>query len=144
MNLNWVKVGDEVQEEMMQKARTHLKFVCYLYKLQADAGRYYLHEHPIAARSWAEECIGAVMRITGGKIIKLYQCEFGLTSVGDDGVEKPARKTTGMLTNNPAIGVTLARRCKKDHEHTHSLLEAEDVGKHRHIPTDCVKRSLKE
>ena len=77
-----------------------------------------MHEHPSAARSWAEECIQTVMRITGGKIIKLDQCEFGLTSVGDDGVEKLARKTTGMLTNSPAMGVTLARRCKKDHEHT--------------------------
>ena len=77
-----------------------------------------MHEQQIAARSWAEECIQTVMRITGGKIIKLDQCEFGLTSVGDDGVEKPARKTTGMLTNSPAIRLTLARRCKKDHEHT--------------------------
>ena len=69
-----------------------------------------MHEHQIAARAWAEECIQTVMRITGGKIIKLDQCEFGLTSVGDDGVEKLARKTTDMLTNSPAMGVTLARR----------------------------------
>eukprot|EP00973_Karenia_brevis_P050436 7000376-Karenia_brevis.AAC.1 len=38
MNLNWGKMAAEVKEEMMRKARTHLKFVCYLYKLQADAG----------------------------------------------------------------------------------------------------------
>eukprot|EP00973_Karenia_brevis_P049926 6932255-Karenia_brevis.AAC.1 len=68
-----------------------------------------MHEYPIAAALWKEECMQTVKRITGGNVIKLDQCEFGLTSVGDDGVERSAKKTTGILTNCPAMAVTLDR-----------------------------------
>ena len=62
-----------------------------------------------------------VMKVTGGTILQLAQCEYGFTSIGDDGVERPAKKSTGMLTNSPAMAVTLERRCKGDHKHTHVI-----------------------
>ena len=44
------------------KAIDHIKFCIKLYKMQMDAGRYWLHEHPWSAKSWQipemEELLG--------------------------------------------------------------------------------------
>ena len=37
------------------------------------------------------------MKVTGGTIFQLDQCEYGLTSIGDDGVVRPAKKSSGVL-----------------------------------------------
>ena len=39
-------------EKQYEEAREHLKFCCKVYKLQIESGRYFLHEHPWAAKNW--------------------------------------------------------------------------------------------
>ena len=47
------------------EAEEHLKFVCRLYKIQHEAGRKFLHEHPVAATSWTVKCIQEVKALEG-------------------------------------------------------------------------------
>ena len=59
--LNEHKRDPEVVKKELAKAMVRLRFVCQLYALQAAAGRYFLHEHPVAASSWKELCILEVL-----------------------------------------------------------------------------------
>ena len=55
----------------------HLRFVCELYQMQLDAGRYFLHEHPNGATSWDLSCIRQVLAQHGVKRIRGDQCQCG-------------------------------------------------------------------
>ena len=43
------------------RAMVHIRFVCELYRLQGECGRYFAHEHPQGATSWYESCVKEVM-----------------------------------------------------------------------------------
>ena len=49
--LNKHKRNPELIQKEWNKAMVHLNFVCELYKLQDEHGRYFLHEHPVGASS---------------------------------------------------------------------------------------------
>ena len=46
-------------------ATVHVKFVRDLYKIQMDAGKYFLHEHLVNASSWREGCVKRVSNVEG-------------------------------------------------------------------------------
>ena len=48
----------------------------------------------------------------GGFEITIDQCQYGLTSVNDQGETLPARKAITFLTNCPAMLTTINRRCR--------------------------------
>ena len=52
--LNAARLGWTAQDVKRRRAEgeLHVRFCCELYKLQAEAGRYFLHEHPANAASW--------------------------------------------------------------------------------------------
>ena len=56
--LNVSKPGHdtEVTRRARIQALVHLRFTMMLCQEQANAGRYFIHEHPETARSWSEEC----------------------------------------------------------------------------------------
>ena len=54
---------------------------------------------------------------THGRKVTFDQCRFGLTTYDDNDQPRPAKKTTTILTNMPALIVELDRRCKGDHRH---------------------------
>ncbi len=60
--LNYAKSEDK---DRMDRARTaaevHINFVASLYEEQMDAGKYFLHEHPMWATSWAMPRMRAVL-----------------------------------------------------------------------------------
>ena len=119
MNLNWPKMSASEREKVLNDARIHLRFVCRLYRLQHDSGRYFLHEHPSTATSWHEGCINEVKEYSGARCLTIDQCAYGLVSKGDNGEEGPARKRTTLMTNCPAMALTLNQKCPRNHEHVH-------------------------
>ena len=118
MNINKDRMDPLEYKERLNQARTHLKFVCELYIMQHEAGRYYLHEHPQGASSWKEQCIIDVMKQTLGERLTIHQCMYGLTSVDTNGETNPARKATDFLTNCPGMALTLSTLCDGTHRHT--------------------------
>ena len=54
MNINCPRMSREERDARMKEAREHFQFVCTLYRLQHDEGRYFAHEHPQGAGSWTQ------------------------------------------------------------------------------------------
>ena len=94
-------------EAQYQRALKHLRFACQVYRKQLDAGRYFLHEHPVAATSWAEPCMMRLRREDAVQELNMDQCQFNQKDVNNDPIKKP----TKWLTNCPEVLKTLDRRC---------------------------------
>ena len=75
-----------------------MQFVCRMYKLQHDEGRYFLHEHCQSELPWRKDCVEEIQEMTGAKPMSVRRGNCNLPSN-----EKP----TVMVTNCPAIAVTL-------------------------------------
>ena len=101
-----VRDPNVVHREYLQ-AMIHLRFVCELYAMQLEQGRYFVHEHPAGATSWGEACIQAVLNNEGVETVVMEQCQYGLEA--EDG--SPIRKSTKWMTNSPRIREMLSRRC---------------------------------
>ena len=65
MNFNWKRMGPEQVKTRLGNPMMHLKFACYLHRVQVDNARYLIHEHPLGASSWRQECIETIMCLPG-------------------------------------------------------------------------------
>ena len=103
----------------VERAKRHIRFCAGVYEHQRQQGRYFLHEHPWLATSWALDCIDKLVGCDDVRLVRTDMCQFGMvTRVGGVGSEMGAvLKPTGFLTNSPCISRELARRCPRDHEH---------------------------
>jgi hypothetical protein len=97
---------EELRREQV-KAAVHMEFVTSLYRAQALAGRYFLHEHPLCATSWKLDCILDIMNMDGVDSEWCDQCQFGQTGGTDDPVKKPTR----WMSNSPEILNMLKLKC---------------------------------
>ena len=59
------------------RAMIHIRFCMELYALQAREGRYFLHEHPAQATSWAEEEVRRIANMEGVTVALGDQCQYG-------------------------------------------------------------------
>ena len=108
-HLNAARLGWTAQEIRRRRAEgeLHVRFCCELYKLQAAAGRYYLHEHPANATSWQLEEVRAMLQLDGTRQVVGDQCQYGQETSSGHPVKKPTR----WLTNSPELAKTLGDRC---------------------------------
>jgi len=90
------------------RAMVHLRFVCELYQEQVDAGRYFLHEHPAGATSWAEACIQELLSQPGVETAVCDRCQYGQE---DDRSGDPVKKPTKWMSNSQCIRESLEKRC---------------------------------
>ena len=106
-------------EKKLEQAKVHVRFCCLLYRMQAQAGRYWLHEHPWLARSWGMPEVQELLRDPRTNLVEAHLCQFGLTTPLKDGSEgtAPAKKPTGFMTNSWLIARALDKRCHDDHLH---------------------------
>ena len=77
----------------------HLTWVCKLYRMQYDAGRFFLHEHPWGASSWQLRCVDDLAKLNGVFTLMGDMCRFNLKSEED----MPVRKRSGFMTNSSRI-----------------------------------------
>ena len=89
----------------MSRARTHLQFCCEVYAYQVHHKRYFLHEHPAMATSWATAEIQRIMSMDGVARVVGHQCQLGAES--EDG--HPIKKPTGFMTNARGIAKALSK-----------------------------------
>eukprot|EP00969_Alexandrium_andersonii_P085326 3762499-Alexandrium_andersonii.AAC.1 len=47
--------------ERQRKAKVHLEFMVEIYRSQLERGARFLHERPMAAGSWDEDCVKRLM-----------------------------------------------------------------------------------
>ena len=103
----------------LEKAVRHIKFCVQIYKVQMDAGRYWLHEHPWSAKSWQIPELKELLEDPRVEIAYADQCQFGLTApiAGINGERGPAKKPTGFAGNSWTVMEELRRKCPGDHIH---------------------------
>ena len=125
------------KERRWTENRLHLQFVASLYEEQAKANRYFLHEHPAQATSWALEEIRKLRGDSGVFVVTGDQCMYGLTtkSARKGGVA-PAKKSTTFMTNSYHIARELDRRCDGTHAHQ-KLIAGRAMRAERYPPALC-------
>ena len=77
-NLNNNKRDPEDIKRKLIEARIHLSFCAELYRMQIDAGRYYLHENPTSAKSWEEPCIREIMQHSDNFTTRVHMCAYNM------------------------------------------------------------------
>ena len=73
-----------------------------IYKYQVDQGRYFLHEHPAAARSWKEPYVKKIAEMQDVLISQLDQCQYGLwveDRCGSALAKEPTKFMTAQLAS---------------------------------------------
>ena len=99
--INHRKMDPARVEELRRMAVQHLHFVVGLYKLQAESGSHFLHEHPATASSWKDLWIERLMKHPKVSSIFSDQCEYGLMTPDANGQQMPARKPTRWMSSSP-------------------------------------------
>lgn len=89
--INHSRMSTEEVEARYAYARRHLEFSTRLYKMQMDAGRYFLHGHRHAAISWQEDCIRRILGKHGVVKVVGDQCMYGFIS--RDKQRRPSEET---------------------------------------------------
>ena len=119
-----------------EKAADHVRFCVKLYRMQAAAGRYWLHEHPRSATSWQIPEMKKLMSEEGVVRAESDLCRFGMKIV-IKGEEMAAKKPTSFATNAWVLGRELAKRCEGGHIHGH-LMEGRAKAAAVYPPELCV------
>ena len=102
----------------LSRAKRHLEFVVSLYRKQAAAGRYFLHEHPARAASWSEQCIVQLAADYNVYLTTSPMCSFGMVIRDHAGnSEGLALKHTTWMSNGAHIIKELEVVCTGDHTH---------------------------
>jgi hypothetical protein len=117
VNLNARKMGKEVWRKRWREAEVLLVFAAVVYKLQVQAGRHFLHEHPAGATSWQHPAIVRLLAAPGVGAVVAHQCQFGLETNAVGGGRAPALKPTRFMSSARAVLEALSKKCPGDHAH---------------------------
>ena len=75
--LNVRSKGTSDREQVTQKAREHLEFICKLIMIQHRNKRYFVHEHPDDTHSWHDQCVQEVLSVTQATVTKFVDVSLG-------------------------------------------------------------------
>ena len=125
-------------------ADVHLNFVAELYKMQLDAGRYFLHEHPAYAASWSVTSIEDLLKENKVDTVIGDQCQYNLRTQDGDPLKKPTR----FMSNAPEVLKKLEKRCKGRHGScsaaatlkAHGTTSGRDARRAAQYNSDCARQ----
>ena len=80
-NASWSRMTQRKKDDELHRARVHMQFVCRMYKLQHDEGRYFLHEHRHSELSWRKDCVEEIQEMTGAKLMSVDRGSCSLSSI---------------------------------------------------------------
>ena len=99
------------KQRRWEEHKMHMEFVARIYKMRAEAGRLFLHEHPAQATSWELPVMKTLRGRAGVHVVKGDQCMFGLTSAGERGKRSQAtRRSSKFMTNSYHIANELDKQ----------------------------------
>ena len=114
--LNRAKMDPVKWENMWNKGVRHMQFAVKLYRIQHEAGRFFLHEHPASASSWKLPEMQSLMTDLGIKKTSSHMCRFKMMSEDEQG-RGLVKKPTGFLTNSDHMKQALDKQCLGGHRH---------------------------
>ena len=80
----------------------HLEFCCELYREQHARGKWFVHEHPLTARSWKKACVQDLLDLDGVRLVRGDMCSHNMTSF-DGGGEGLVLKPTQYMVNGACL-----------------------------------------
>jgi hypothetical protein len=133
MDSNWLRMGEPLKTLRMKQGTQLLAFAMHACKIQKDAGRFFVFEHPHKAKSFEQS---VVMDLEEGKNAawraKFDQCMFGLVSPRGE----PMQKRTVLLTNIAAVHQRFhGMNCLGGH--THRRIESSQDGVKLSVYAQC-------
>ena len=118
-----------------------LNFAVELYRMQLDAGRLFLHEHPLHSTSWDLQSMDDLMKDPRVIAVTAHQCMLGQARRDATGDWVPVKTPTRFLTNSPAIAARLDVQC--DRSHPRALLGGPARGESRGVPPGALQGHLR-
>ena len=106
-HINRTKRDATIVSKEHVRAMVHMRFCMELYRLQHEAGRYFVHEHPAFATSWGEDVVRQIRGMERVETVIGDQCQYG--AVDKEGA--PIKKPTRFMTNSAEIAKALGKRC---------------------------------
>ena len=83
----------------MKEARKHSRFCVQIYRHQINSGKYYLHEHPMDAKSWKESGMVALIKKEYNILTRTDQCQY-VSWIKNKSAWTEATKKPKFLTNS--------------------------------------------
>ena len=108
--LNRAKMDPIKWEALWNKGVTHGLFAIKLYRIQSEAGRSLLHEHPASASSWRIPEMQSLMTDLGIGKVSAQMCRFKMLNSDEQG-EGVVKKPTGFLTKTDHLRQALDKQC---------------------------------
>ena len=103
-NLNYRGMKAQDLLDKTRAAMEHLRFALELCENHAGAGRLFLFEHPIQAKSWNFGFVKRMFKYKRVCTVDFDFCQLGMQSEG-----YPVKKRTRIMTNSQKIANRLAR-----------------------------------
>ena len=101
-NINFSRVSEEDARNVIEYGTRRFDLCMRLYRIQVRNGLYFLHEHPAGARSWENEDVRKVLKLTGVATVTGDMCQFGMEQETDEGL-MAVRKRTQFMTHAPEV-----------------------------------------
>ena len=94
--LNKWRMDPKKWDALMEKGLSHMRFAIELYRLQAEQGRWFLHEHPNSASSWKMPEMQELMNNLGIDKTVAHMCRYGMQSSDEQSTGK-VKLTNSMI-----------------------------------------------
>lgn len=110
-NLNKKHWTKEQYQDRFDKARAHIRICMQVCRWQWKQKRVFVFEHPAEAKSWSLPEVEDMMNEAGIYVAEFDMCRFGMQARDDNGVLRPVRKSTRMITTSWEVARRLQLRC---------------------------------
>ena len=110
--------GKQTAREMAEAVEM-IRFSLELCRIQHVAGRAFIFEHPLGARTWKLPVVQQFMNDLEVYVANFHQCQYGQVARKSNGETGAVLKPTRLLTNRWVFVDLFSRRCPRDHVHVH-------------------------
>ena len=99
-NLGKGKRDEDLFQKKLEEAKKHVRFCVEIYRMKIASGRFFSHEHPNSASSWAmPEVVGLAM-FAGVVTAVCDMCAYGMLAKDKYGIA-PGERRTRLMRNSP-------------------------------------------
>ena len=96
---------NEIHRNLIE-AIIHLSFCAEVFPMQIDEGRYYLHEHPLTAKSSQEPCYNEIIKHDYNIATIIHMCAYKM-KIPDKFGNYYVYKPTQVITKAPLVAARL-------------------------------------
>ena len=90
-NLGKRKRDETLFQKRLAVAKNHVKFCVEVYRMQIQAGRFFLHEHPDSSTSWQMPEVVSLQMMEEVYVNVCDMCAYGMVAVDGQGRRLPRR-----------------------------------------------------